>query len=371
MHPGASEIADDGIDQDCSGADTITCYVDADHDGSGNLGGATTTAADGTCDAAQGESATNDDCAENDPATHPGAPQACDGNDNLCAGSIPASEIDTDGDGFVACGGWVDTQGDNPGIAGGGDCDGSDADTFPGSAAAETFSQLCMRDKDGDGYGDLTPPAGVTPGNDCDDDSPSAAVTYPGAAQIEGPFNCMKDADDDGYGDALALLPVVAGNDCADDDADVFPGAFDQCGDGLDADCNGSDPSCLVPASAIEAFFGDDRTLWWSTSGPAVDHCVYRGDLLTLRSSRVYTQEPGSVPGAAQFCGIEGNRMTDPFVPERGRPVFYLVTSRDGVAESGLGVTSAGTPRQNTHPCTGSAGRAGARMLQAAGGDAP
>jgi len=59
-----------------------------------------------------------------------------------------------------------------------------------------------MRDKDHDDFGDLRPPAGVTAGTDCDDSSLTAAKTFPGAAQLEGPLNCMKDADDDGYGDA-------------------------------------------------------------------------------------------------------------------------------------------------------------------------
>jgi hypothetical protein len=36
-----------------------------------------------------------------------------------------------------------------------------------------------MRDKDGDDFGDSRPPAGVTPGTDCDDTSPAAAVTFP------------------------------------------------------------------------------------------------------------------------------------------------------------------------------------------------
>ncbi|MGH9869013.1 MAG: putative metal-binding motif-containing protein [Candidatus Polarisedimenticolia bacterium] len=250
VHPGASEVVDDAIDQDCNGTDTITCFVDADHDGSGNLGGATTLATDGSCDADEGESLTQDDCAENDPATHPGAPQACDGNDNVCAGFVPASEMDADGDGFVACSGWSDTQGDNPGL-GGGDCDAADADTFPGAAAFETFPQLCHRDKDGDEYGDITPPAGVTAGADCDDDTAVGPVTFPGAAEIEAPLNCMKDADDDGYGDALAALPVVAGGDCADADPGIHPDAIDQCGDLIDADCDGSDPTCLtVPPAA-------------------------------------------------------------------------------------------------------------------------
>jgi hypothetical protein len=106
-----------------------------------------------------------------------------------------------------------------------------------------------MRDKDHDDFGDLTPPAGVTPGTDCDDASAAGAVTFPGAAQIEAPLNCMRDADDDGYGDAAAALPVVPGSDCADTDATRRPGAPETCGDGIDSNCDGSDPVCSAHAT--------------------------------------------------------------------------------------------------------------------------
>ena len=64
--PGAPEVPDDGIDQDCDGLDAITCFVDADGDGEG--GPATLVSADEDCDDA-GESATDGDCDDADPAT--------------------------------------------------------------------------------------------------------------------------------------------------------------------------------------------------------------------------------------------------------------------------------------------------------------
>jgi hypothetical protein len=194
------------------------------------------------------------DCDDGDSASYLGAVESCDGNDNACSLSVPPDEIDVDGDGFVACIGWNDTQGDDAGVTGGGDCDETATDTFPGAAANEPVSGACMKDRDGDDFGDRTPPAGVTPGSDCDDDGPSAASTFPGAAAIDGPLNCMKDADGDDYGDSSVILPVVPGGDCDDAEPAVNPGTLEgpqgdaTCTDGVDNDCDGDadagDPVC-------------------------------------------------------------------------------------------------------------------------------
>jgi len=238
LSPAADEVVDDGIDQDCSGDDTITCFVDADEDGSGNALATTVLADDGACDASEGESSTSDDCDETDPNTFPGAPERCDGNPNTCAGTLPADETDPDLDGYVACAGWDDTQGNDGGILGGGDCGASDPLIHPGIASLETFAGACMKDHDGDGYGDVNPPAGVARGTDCDD---GAEDTFPGAA-AEAPFNCMRDRDADGFGDASARLPIVAGTDCNDSDPATRPGALERC-DGNDNSCDGFVPS--------------------------------------------------------------------------------------------------------------------------------
>jgi hypothetical protein len=238
VYPGNAEIADDGIDQDCNGFDTITCYVDGDGDGYGDPAATSTLADDGSCDADQGESISTDDCDDTDPSTFPDAGELCDGNDNACSGQVPGDEIDGDGDTYVACLGWNDTQGDNPEVSGGDDCNDQASDTFPGAADQESDPTACRKDRDEDGFGDLVPPPGVTPGTDCDD---VAADTFPGAALADGPLNCMKDSDDDEFGDALAALPVVAGADCDDDDPRSFAGAPELC-DGNDNACAGTVP---------------------------------------------------------------------------------------------------------------------------------
>jgi hypothetical protein len=265
IFPGRAEILDDGIDQDCNGSDSVTCFVDADADGFGGTTGEVVVADDGSCDAEDNESSTSDDCDDGDPDSFPGAPEQCDGNDNACAGSLSADELDDDGDGSVECDDWDDSQGDDPEIRSGGDCDDSSAVTFPGVAQNEPQAEACMKDFDGDGFGDLDPPSGVSSGTDCDDDSPVGADTFPGAAAIDGPLNCMRDVDQDDYGDADASLPVVPGTDCDDADPTTFLGAAELC-DGNDNSCSGSvaveetdiDGDAHVACSDWDDLQGDD-----------------------------------------------------------------------------------------------------------------
>ena len=313
IHPGATEIPDNGTDEDCSGADAMTCYVDGDGDGYG--AGPGTVDPDGTCDA--GTSSLNTDCADADPASYPGASELCDGNDNDCDTVTPATEIDNDADAYVECTGWLDTQGDNASIFGGDDCDDDSgvcgASCFPGNPAADTcdtYDNDCdtqidedpefswYADVDGDGFGDLgssqaacTQPAGyVSDGTDCDDDLGACGTRcFPGNpaadtcdtydndcdTQIdEDPdFTWYADVDGDGFGDlassqAACTQPagyVSDSTDCDDDlgacGASCFPGnpAADTC-DTYDNDCDtqiDEDPEFTWYADVDGDGFGD------------------------------------------------------------------------------------------------------------------
>lgn len=348
VFPGAVETPDDSVDQDCNGTDTVTCVVDGDRDGHGTALGTISLAADGSCDASQGESSVAGDCDDADPASHPGAAEVCDGNDNDCVGGTPAAETDPDGDAYVECVGWADSQGDDPGIAGGGDCAPGDPATFPGAAVLEPFVSACMKDLDGDGYGDVDPPPGVTAGSDCDDNSAVAADTFPGAAEIEAPLNCMTDSDGDGWGDLLAVLPVVPGTDCDDGNPFAFPSAPETCGDMIDADCDGLDPVCPPQPPG---HFG--RSPVGRFSRGRGDRVGSRGGgrLGARRTAHPDGGDTGIPRGEADRCVVTPTAPDSRRPPLPGQVVFYLIGEGTEPLERGPGMESAGRWRFRMPPC--------------------
>lgn len=253
-YPGATEIVADGIDQDCDNGDL--CYADSDLDGLG--ASSTTNSSDLDCDDS-GEADNTDDCNDGDnsigillwypdidqdsfgdmsaaavedcsqPANHvadntdcddsgtgatifPGAVEICDGLDLSCNGSIPADEVDDDGDGYVEC--IFDSiawAGDSL-VVGGEDCDDNDLNSYPGATElCDGIDNACLgsvssdeEDGDGDGFVECSGWEGevsLTSG-DCND---SEGTIYPGAPEtpvsedencdgleaLEGVENCV------------------------------------------------------------------------------------------------------------------------------------------------------------------------------------
>lgn len=117
VNPGAAEVCNDGLDNDCNGfidCDDIACgCTDLDGDGYGV----------GPCCA-------SGDCDDTDPSINPGASEICaDGIDNDCDGFVDCDDFecgctDADGDGYGTGG---------PCCAGPVDCDDTDPSIYPGS----------------------------------------------------------------------------------------------------------------------------------------------------------------------------------------------------------------------------------------------
>lgn len=202
VHPGATEIPGNGIDEDCDGSDAA---IDNDHDGYDNTV----------------------DCNDADSSIHPGAVEICDGIDNNCDGNIDEGltiyryyqDADLDGYGNLAV--FVSTCSTIPPmgyVADSADCDDSNGTINPGA------SELC------DGID-----------NNCNGSIDEGLPIY----------NFYRDSDGDGYGDAadkvsLCLNTAPTGyitdsTDCDDANAAINPAAVDIPNNGIDEDCSGSD----------------------------------------------------------------------------------------------------------------------------------
>ncbi|OGQ77904.1 MAG: hypothetical protein A2289_19270 [Deltaproteobacteria bacterium RIFOXYA12_FULL_58_15] len=247
INPAATEICD-AIDNNCN--------TSTDEGFDGDVDGVTVCGPDGI------DGSPDDDCDDFDEFTNPTLPELCDGNDNNCDTVVPTDETDDDGDAIVECSVWHDTQGDNPEILAGGDC--NDANDFVNPNVAEiecnavnddcnsaTVDDPNSADDDDDGYT-------VECNHDCDDTN---FFIHPNAEEHcddtvdnncdtltdeEDTVACVPDCPDldgDGYRD-----PSCGGTDCDDSNPSIKPDAGEDCTDGIDNDCNGradtSDPLC-------------------------------------------------------------------------------------------------------------------------------
>ncbi len=220
IHPGATELCDNGVDEDCSGSDgvTETLYYDGDQDGYGGLESVVAcewedpwyVSEDGDCD---------DERADRSPGLDE---QVGSGLDEDCDGESECW-VDDDGDGY---GGeetlllQVDEIGEAACDDGGsasvdGDCRDDDAGVHP--EADEVCNEL---------------------DDDCDDEVDEGLATSV----------WYGDADGDGWGEGEGVEACeepdgssAVDGDCDDDDPDAFPGNDETWYDGVDGDCDGAD----------------------------------------------------------------------------------------------------------------------------------
>ncbi len=183
INPGATEVVDDGIDQDCDGIDLTAADLDLDGDGY------QTTAVGGT------------DCDDTDATVNPAAAEVWyDGVDQDCDGN----DSDQDSDGWT-----VDR-----------DCDDTDASVSPDAVEVpyngiddDCDDRTSDTDVDGDGHD-----ADVVGGDDCDDGDDGA---FPGATEVwydDVDQDCSGGSDHDQDGDGHDAA-ASGGDDCNDLDA--------------------------------------------------------------------------------------------------------------------------------------------------------
>ena len=223
ISPSAEEVPGDGIDSNCDGAEL--CYTDYDGDGfrpdeysevpgdllCTGLGLVGADAPAGDCD---------DDNADVNPD---GEEMVADGIDSNCDG-IEICYVDADGDGFRT---MDEATAESDAI----DC------MAEGVASADAPATDCDDERD-----DVNPDRGDAIGDELD-------------ADCDGFELCYVDADEDGYrttevvesidadcqdpGEATVDEPLV---DCDDTRSGVNPDAEEIPGDGVDQDCDGTDP---------------------------------------------------------------------------------------------------------------------------------
>ena len=331
---------DDDVDAICNDVDNCpTAYnpgqVDADGDGLGNR-----------CDPCPTEPGI--DCSECT-CPVPGSCTPCpgdwdcdglsDGSDNCpCICNAVQADVDADGTGDT-CDGCVDCDGDAHGIVQAG---------YPGEACSADNCPVLpnpqQTDTDGDGLGDGCDGCHGT-GPNCPEPCPGVGTCY-----FEG------DCTNGGYCYMDICFPPFGGCHC------------ESWGWSCAAICAGvcigqGTPSCVPTASdadvgvcnaasgAILIGFEAPGEVRWGAIQDFDAWNLYRGDLQTLLAGGPYTQEPGSNPSALRVCGLPNPWLPDSDVPGAGSAAFYLVTGTLAGDESGLGVTSDGTPRPNTYPC--------------------
>lgn len=159
IHPGAEELPDDGIEQNCDGQEL--CYVDADNDGYRPDPVSTLLSADLDCTdpgEAQGVDPAGD-CDDASATFNPGVLEVCDAQDNDCNlvidnnTAVDCASGDFDGDGFTELAG---------------DCEDQQADIFPSAEeVCDDRDNNCDAATDEGGVCDTPTPEGDGGGCGC------------------------------------------------------------------------------------------------------------------------------------------------------------------------------------------------------------
>ena len=391
INPGATEICNGGIDDDCDGlADDAdgsvtgqgTYYADADGDTYG--AGAAILA----CIQPNNTSVNNTDCNDADGAVNPGATEVCNFIDDDCNGSIDDGltfttyYLDGDGDGYGAGVGFSLCS--NPGISYStvnGDCNDADGAVNPGATEicnnidddcngsiddGLTFITYYV-DGDGDGYGAgagsslcSNPGAGYSTVNgDCND---ADGAVNPGATEICNNIDddCngsiddgltfvtyFADADNDTYGDASSSVSTCNGapsgyvsdnTDCNDNNAAINPAATEICDGGIDNDCDGLADDADGSVTGQGTYYTDADGDTYG-AGPAILACLQPNN--TSVNNTDCNDADGAVnPGATEICNNIDDDCNGSIDDGLTFITYYADVDGDGFGDAGSSVST-------------------------------
>lgn len=370
INPVATEIPENGIDEDCDGSDNAVWYQDADGDTFGNP---SVSQISNTQPA--GFVSDNTDCDDTNANAFPGAPET------------PDNGVDEDCDGFDLKTWYLDSDSDtygNPNISqesnsqpsgyvsDNTDCDDTNANIYPGATETpdngidedcDGFDLLTWyADSDNDTFGDAsvtqlanTQPTGyVSDNTDCDDTNTNV---YPGAT--ETPDNGIDedcdgfdlltwyaDADSDTYGDPNVSQEsntqptgfVADNSDCDDTNASINLAGAEIPDNGVDEDCDGFDLLTWYEDADGDSF-GNPNVSQESNTQPT----GYVSDNTDCDDS-----ESNNYPGNTEVCdGLDNN--CDGLVDDEddslsGASTWYSDSDGDGYGNPSDAVTSCNAP---------------------------
>jgi len=167
----------------------------------------------------------------------------------------------------------------------------------------------------------------------------------------DGDCGTLDDQIGDGHGDSCDNCRLTVNEEQTDTDADGVGDDCDNCAmdfnpDQADADSDGTGDVCN-----LELFFNTPDHVRWHDSPSYETYDVFKGDLGVLKSTGIYTQEPGSNGLAGQICGLSDPWAEDLDSPASGQTAFFVMRGSAGDEDSGLGNDSSGQERATTDTC--------------------
>ncbi|MCK6524668.1 hypothetical protein L6R49_24945 [Myxococcota bacterium] len=302
VNPGAAEICDSGLDNNCDGladdadpaldlSSGAAFYADADGDSYGDPGAEVL-----ACEAPEGAVSDDSDCDDGDADVNPVADEVCDSADNNCDGLTDDEDPSLD----VTTTTTFYTDGDSDGF---GD-EGNPVFACALPAGAVTDLTDCddldsTVNPDGDEVCD-----GVD--NDCDGDTDADDSSV----DLATGSTFYTDGDGDGYGlsaDSVFACEAPAGTaelggDCDDLDELISPAAVEVC-DGADNDCDGDadDDDSSLDASSGSLFFTDDDGDGYGDSSTGFYACSLPSGA-SDEGGDCDDAEGAVNPGAAEVC---------------------------------------------------------------------